>query len=257
MNQPIDESNRRPVSLDNIRIVLVRPTHPGNIGAAARAMKTMALPNLWLVAPSRFPSPQAVAMAAGADDVLTRAHVTADLDAAIAECRTVFGSSARSRRIGWPTLDPRAAAARLIQAAREGPVAILFGQERAGLTNEELDRCHALVQIPANPAYSSLNVASAVQLLAYELYVAAQAAPALPAGEHPPATAEELQRFYRHLEEVLVSIRFLDPENPRLLMRRLMRLFNRAAPDRNDINILRGILTAVEQARKLDKNTRE
>lgn len=243
------------MSLSNVRVVLVRPTHPGNIGAAARAMKTMALANLWLVAPAEFPSATASAMAAGADDVLARARVTTDLDAALVDCHTVFGSSARSRRIGWPTLDPRTAALRLMEAAHQGPVALLFGQERSGLTNSELDRCHALVQIPANPAYSSLNIASAVQLLAYELYIAAGTTPAVPDNDHPPATAEELQRFYRHLEEVLVAIRFLDPSNPRLLMRRLMRLFNRAMPDRNDINILRGILTAVEQARKLDKDT--
>lgn len=244
------------MSLHNIRIVLVQPTHPGNIGAAARAMKTMTLTNLWLVAPSQFPSPVANAMAAGADDVLAQAHVTTDLDSAVAECHTVVGSSARSRRIGWPTLDPRAAAQRLVTAARQGPVALLFGQERSGLTNSELDRCQALVQIPANPAYSSLNIASAVQLLAYEIYVAAGAG-AVPAAESVPATTEEMQRFYRHLEQVLVAIRFLDPANPRLLMRRLTRLFNRAAPDQNDINILRGILTAVNQAQKLDKNTRE
>lgn len=220
-------------------------------------MKTMALGHLCLVAPLQFPSPTAVAMAAGADDLLNQAQVTPNLDAAIADCHTVFGSSARSRRIGWPTLDPRAAALRLVEAAQQGPVAILFGQERTGLTNSELDRCQALVQIPANPAYSSLNVASAVQLLAYELYVAAKTATPVPTADHPPATTDDLQRFYQHLERVLVSIRFLDPANPRLLMRRLMRLFNRAAPDQNDVNILRGILTAIEQARKLDKNTRE
>lgn len=245
------------MALNNIRVVLVRPTHPGNIGAAARAMKTMALSNLWLVAPSQFPSAAASAMAAGADDVLSQARITTDLDAAVADCHAVFGTSARSRRIGWPMLDPRAAAPRLIEAAQRGPVALLFGQERSGLTNSELDRCQALVQIPANPEYSSLNIASAVQLLAYELYVAAGATPAPANGDHPPATLDDLQRFYRHLEEVLVAIRFLDPANPRLLMRRLIRLFNRAAPDQNDVNILRGILTAVGQMAKLDKNSRE
>ena len=245
------------MSLNNIRFVLVRPTHPGNIGAAARAMKTMALDDLWLVAPLHFPSPAASAMAAGADDVLARARVSPDLDAAIADCHVVFGTSARSRRIDWPTLDPRAAAQRLTEAAQRGPVAVLFGQERSGLTNSELDRCQALVQIPANPDYSSLNIASAVQLLAYELYVAAGETPVAPDEDYPPATSEDMQRFYRHLEDVLAAIRFLDPANPRLLMRRLMRLFNRAAPDRNDINILRGILTAVEKAQKLDNNTRE
>ena len=245
------------MSLSNIRFVLVRPTHPGNIGAAARAMKTMALDDLWLVAPSQFPSHAASAMAAGADDVLARARIAPDLDAAVADCHVVFGTSARSRRIEWPTLDPRAAAQQLTGAAQQGPVAVLFGQERSGLTNSELDRCRALVQIPANPAYSSLNIASAVQLMAYELYVAAVEIQAAPSADHPPATTDEMQRLYRHLEDALVAIGFLDPANPRLLMRRLMRLLNRAAPDQNDVNILRGILTAVEKAQKLDKNTRE
>ena len=242
--------------LANIRFVLVRSTHPGNIGAAARAMKTMSLDNLWLVAPLRFPDPEASAMAAGAEDVLDRAQVAGNLDAALADCHTVFGTSARSRRIEWPTLDPREAARRLTAAAQQGPVALLFGQERTGLTNSELDRCQALIQIPANPVYSSLNLASAVQILAYELLGAAGTTEA-PSVNDPPATQAELQRLYRHLEDVLIRLQFLDPANPRLLMRRLIRLFNRASPDQNDVNILRGILTAIERAQKLDKNAKE
>lgn len=243
--------------LTDVRIVLVRPTHPGNVGAAARAMKTMSLENLWLVAPLRFPGPEASAMAAGAEDVLDRAQVVDSLDAALADCHTVYGTSARSRRIGWPTLDPREAAQRLTTAAQQGPAALLFGQERTGLTNAELDRCQALIQIPANPAYSSLNIASAVQILAYELSRAAASTSETPRVTDPLATQAELQRLYRHLEDVLVRLEFLDPANPRLLMRRLVRLFNRASPDQNEVNILRGILTAVERSCKLDRNTKE
>lgn len=243
--------------LANIRFVLVRSTHPGNIGAAARAMKTMSLGNLWLVAPLRFPDPEASAMAAGAEDVLDRAQVADNLDVALADCHTVFGTSARSRRIEWPTLDPREAAQRLTAAAQQGPVALLFGQERTGLTNSELDRCQALIQIPANPAYSSLNLASAVQILAYELLRAAVGTTETSNASDPPAAQAELQRLYRHLEDVLIRLQFLDPANPRLLMRRLIRLFNRASMDQNDVNILRGILTAIERAQKLDKNAKE
>lgn len=245
------------MSTANIRLILVRPTHPGNIGAAARAMKNMSLENLYLVDPSRFPSPEATARAAGAEELLARARVCATLDQAVADCHLVIGTSARARHIEWPTLDPRACAAKLVADAAAGPVALLFGQERMGLTNIELDRCQALVQIPANPAYPSLNLASAVQILAYELF---QASVSEKTAAGPvvwvPATRHEMEQYYRHLEEVLVAIEFLDPANPRLLMRRLVRLFNRANPDQNEVNILRGILTAVQRAAS-SKNTKE
>jgi TrmH family RNA methyltransferase len=245
--------------LSNIRIVLVRPTHPGNVGAAARAMKTMSLATLYLVAPQDYPSSEAGDRAAGAGDVLQRAVICETLDEALRDCHLVIGTSARRRRIAWPALDPAAGAQRLVQGAQRGAVALLFGQERCGLTNAELDRCHHVVTIPANKSYSSLNLAAAVQILAYEIHRAATDASAAvaTAGPDRPVSSEEMQRFYRHLEAVLQQLGFLDPANPRLLMRRLIRLFNRAAPDQNEMNILRGILTAIEQQRaKLDNNSK-
>jgi TrmH family RNA methyltransferase len=213
----------------------------------------MGLEQLYVVAPAAFPHADATARAAGAEDLLAHAVLSPDLEAALAECHYVVGTSARPRHVGWPMLEPREAGARLVEESRRGAVALLFGQERSGLTNAELDRCHALVQIPANPAYPSLNLAAAVQILAYEIR---RAMMALPAGgqpqseepEAPPASGEDMEHFYKHLEEVLVDAGFLDPANPRLLMRRLRRLFNRARPDQNEMSILRGILSAVQRA---------
>jgi len=238
----------------NLRIVLVRPTHPGNVGATARAMKNMSLRNLYLVEPENFPSAQASDRAVGADDLLRNASICASLDEALVGCHLVIGTSARQRRIEWPALDPESCARRLVEGAQSGPVALLFGQERMGLLNAELDRCHYVVTIPADKEYSSLNLACAVQILAYEIHRAMHSGTTATAGgtdvrEGRPVSAEEMQRFYRHLEDVLQQIEFLDPENPRLLMRRLMRLFNRASPDHNEMNILRGILTAVQTNR--------
>ena len=245
-------------ALRAIRIVLLRPTHPGNVGAVARAMKNMGLEQLYLVAPVDHSGPEARARAAGAEDVLARAIVCANLDEAIGDCHFIAGTTARSRYIEWPALDPSACAARLTAESVRGPVALLFGQERTGLTNEELDRCHALVQIPASPDYPSLNLACAVQILAYEIYRTVKSAEPLAAPLDPPASQEEMERFYAHLEEVLLETEFLDPANPRFLLRRLRRLFNRAQPDRNEANILRGILTAVQQSRrKLDRNSKD
>lgn len=238
--------------LTNIRIVLVRPTHPGNVGATARAMKNMSLRSLYLVAPENFPSPQATDRAVGAEDLLQDAILTASLDEALKDCHLVIGTSARIRRIEWPALDPETCARRLVDGAQHGPVALLFGQERTGLLNAELDRCHFVVTIPADQEYSSLNLACAAQILAYEIYLAAHVgttASAAEAREGAPVSHEDLQRLYRHLEEVLQQVGFLDPQNPRLLMRRLVRLFNRAGLDHNELNILRGILTAVQQSR--------
>ncbi len=240
------------MSLSNIRIVLLNTTHPGNIGGAARAMKNMCLESLVLVSPREFPGEEATARAAGADDILSRARVCDSLDEALQGCHLVIGSSARSRRIAWPMLDPPTAAARLVSEAAAGEVALLFGPERTGLTNEQLDRCHFLVSIPANPEFSSLNLAGAVQVLAYELRLASRGS-VLPredgvsSGDSPLASADDLQRLYEHLEETLIQIQFLDPQNPRKLMRRLTRLYNRARLDSNELNILRGILTAVQQ----------
>lgn len=238
-------------ALARIRVVLNRPTHPGNIGAVARAMKTMCLEQLYLVVPHRFPAPEAIALAAGAEDVLDRAHVCQTLEEAVGDCRLVIGTSARSRRIGWPTLDPAEGAKQMIAAAAEGSVALVFGQERTGLTNEELDRCHAVIVIPANQAYSSINLAGSVQIMAYELMRTGAETTSVAdeiLGSVQPATHEEMEHFYRHLEQVLVETGFLDPANPRFLMRRLRRLFNRAMPDKNEINILRGILTSMKHS---------
>ena len=236
-------------ALHRLRIVLVEPTHPGNIGATARAMKAMGLDRLCLVAPARFPSAEATARAAGADDVLHEARVVGSVDEALTGCGLVLGTTARVRRIEWPVVDVREGARRAVAQAAETPVAVLFGRERSGLTNAEVDRCHALVRIPAAARFSSLNVAAAVQIVAYEMRLAAGGASVVPADpEAPSATAEELEGFYRHLEATLVRIGYLDPAAPKLLMRRLRRLFSRAGPDRAEINILRGILTAATRA---------
>ena len=240
------------MTLNRIRIVLVQPSHGGNIGGCARAMKNMGLTRLVLVAPEEFPGEEASARAAGADDVLAQAQVCATLDEAIADCHLVIGASARERRIAWPRLAPDEAARKIVAAAGQ-EVAVLFGRERTGLTNDELDRCQILVNIPANPEFSSLNLACAVQLIAYEIRCAAvtddAATPANAAemlGE-PLATSAEIQRFYQHLDQVMVESGFLDPNNPRLLTRRIRRLFNRVELTSNEVNILRGILSAVTQ----------
>lgn len=234
--------------MNNIRVVLVEPSHPGNIGAAARAMHTMGLSDLVLVRPAHFPHPDATARAAGADEVLDRACTCDSLDEALAGCEWVLGTSARQRSIEWPMLAPRAAAERAASEYMDRTIALVFGRERTGLDNDELERCHALVYIPANPGYSSLNIAAAVQVLAYELRLAYLAPPpGAPRDGTPLATADEMVKFYDHLEKVLLDTGFLDPDKPRHLMRRLRRLFNRAQPDGNEINILRGILSSVEK----------
>ncbi len=247
--------------LSNIRIVLVRPTHPGNVGATARAMKNMSLRSLYLVSPENYPSPEASDRAVGADDVLQSAVICSSLDEALKDCHLIIGTSARQRRIEWPTLDPAAGARRLIDSARQGSVALLFGQERTGLINSELDRCHFMVSIPADKHYSSLNLASAVQILAYEIYQAFLADKPMSGSQEESdvhlASHEDMLGFYRHMEEALREIGFLDPNNPRYLMRRLMRLFNRTGLDQNELNILRGILTAIQYKNNLDKNTKE
>ena len=238
----------------SVRIVLIRPTHGGNIGACARAMKTMGLDALWVVAPETAIDDEARAMATHAVDLLERAVRVPDLETALADCRYVMGTSARPRRLGCPVLRPREAAPVLVNESRAGPVALLFGQERTGLTNEELDHCHAVVSIPANPDFPSLNLAAAVQIMAYEIRLvlgSIQPVPTEP--EEGPVvrpTREDMDRFYDHLERVMIESQFLDPAKPRFLMRRLKRFFNRANPDDNELNILRGILTAVERWRR-------
>jgi tRNA (cytidine32/uridine32-2'-O)-methyltransferase len=237
----------------SIRIVLVGTTHPGNIGAVARAMKNMGLSDLRLVNPKYFPHEEATARASGASDILERAVVTETLADAVADCVYVAGSSARSRSINWPSMGPRDCAERMIRESAHGDVACVFGPEKSGLNNDDLDRCHTLLTIPTDPGFSSLNLGMAVQVVTYELRVAGMPdeGPVFDA-EAPPATSEEMEHFYTHLESVLRDVRFLDPDNPRHLMRRLRRLFIRARPDQNEVNILRGILTAVDRTRKDD-----
>jgi len=234
------------MNLKNLRVVLVNTTHPGNIGASARAMKTMGLEDLALVNPQGFPCAEATARAAGADDILYRARVRESLDQALAGCGLVVGSSARRRDLASPVLDPRACAALVAGHSSQAPVALLFGQERTGLTNAELDRCHAYVQIPTEASFGSLNLAAAVQVLCYEMRMWLSTGAVADAPDSPLAPAEEMARFYIHLEEVLVALGFLDPAKPRRLMRRLRRLFNRARLEDNEVNILRGILGAVQ-----------
>ncbi|MDT8371996.1 MAG: RNA methyltransferase [Gammaproteobacteria bacterium] len=238
-------------TLDNIRFILVGTTHPGNIGAAARAMKTMGLSNLHLVSPKIYPSAEATARASGADDVLARAVVHDDLDSALAGCQQVYGMSARLRHLPVPVVNPRQAVARIQQTEDTAQIAIVFGREHSGLSNEELDRCHHLVNIPANPEYSSLNLAAAVQVIAYELKMSFD--PTIEVGRigerREAIDANDLEHLYKHFEQSLITIGFLDPEQPKNLMRRLRRLFNRAELDRNELQILHGILRAAETIR--------
>jgi len=241
------------MSFDNIRIVLVTPTHAGNIGGVARAMKNMALRRLYLVSPAEFSISEASARAAGADDVLNELCVHPSLTEALAGCRYVIGTSARPRRLAWPQYEPARAARQLVTEASRSEVALVFGAERTGLTNTELECCHGLVTIPADPGFSSLNLACAVQVMAYELFQAqgrpgrSEAADATIS--ESPADSADVERFYQHLEQVLVEIKFLDPENPRKLMHRLIRLFSRVRLEVNEVNILRGVLTAVQDLR--------
>jgi TrmH family RNA methyltransferase len=240
--------------LPNIRIVLMNTSEPGNIGGVARAMKNMCLEHLVLVDPMQFPHAKATARASGADDLLARATVCQSLDEAIAGCGLVLGASARLRRLSWPIVDARQCAAKALSEAKQTPVAIVFGREHSGLTNEELERCHYLVHIPSNEAYSSLNIAAAVQVIAYELMMAAQhAAPSSPASDAPglpqeqPATAAEMQGFFEHLFVVLSDIGFLNTDHPRKMSRRLKRLFIKAQLEKVEVNILRGILSTVQK----------
>jgi len=242
--------------LDRVRVVLVATSHPGNIGAAARAMKTMGLARLVLVRPRGFPCAEASARAAGADDLLYSARLCDTLAEAVGDCTWVVGSSARARQLGWGKLEPREFADGVVAQAARGEVAVVFGRERSGLSNVELDLCHARVAIPTALAFSSLNLGAAVQVLAYELRQAVLAAGSAVAtsgdAAERPASAAELEGFYTHLRDTVTEIGYLDPDSPKLLMRRLRRLFNRAQPEHAEINILRGILTAVHKARGRD-----
>jgi TrmH family RNA methyltransferase len=239
-----------------IRIVLVETSHPGNIGAAARALKNMGLDELVLVRPRQFPHEEATARASGADDLLARARVVPDLAAAVGDCGLVLATTARPREQNFRVLDARTAAQRLVEAAQHQPVAVVFGAERSGLTNEELNSAHALLRIPANPIYPALNLAMAVQIVGYEILCArAAASPSTPSGAEartePLATPAEMERLYEHLSKVLEEIDFRDrTQGGTHLMNRIRRLLQRAELDGNEVNILRGILTAVQQQRR-------
>ena len=235
----------------NVRMVLVGTTHPGNIGAVARAMKNMGLRRLVLVSPLLFPHAEATARAAGADDVLAATQVVDSLERALSGCRLVLGISARRRGIAGPELDPRQCAVQVAGHSLQTEVALVFGRESSGLNNDEMDRCHFLVRIPTKPEFGSLNLAVAVAIIAYELRLTALAevGSGMAAPRRPPATAQEMAYFYEHLQQVLLATGFLNPANPRQLMRRLRRLFNRAQPDQNEVNILRGILASIQEYR--------
>jgi tRNA (cytidine32/uridine32-2'-O)-methyltransferase len=240
--------------LERIRFVLVEPSHPGNIGGAARAMKTMGLSQLGVVNPRRYPDPQAEWRAAGAQDVLDATVVYDTVDDAIADCQWVVGTSTRSRRIPWPVKDVADAAAEMLAQPVGYRVAILFGRETSGLTNEELQKCHCHLQIPANPEYPSLNLAMATQVVAYELYkqhlaIAAGAVPDAAVWDKPMATMAHVEGFLGHLEAVLVRSRFIDDGSPGQTMARLRRLFMRVALDETEVQILRGVLTALAPER--------
>ncbi len=241
--------------LDAVRIVLTRTSHPGNIGAAARAMKTMGLSQLVLVDPAVFPNSQAEAMASGATDVLDNARVCATLGEALADTTLALGVSARRRDIVSEVLMPGEAASRALGEAQAAPVALVFGNETNGLSNEELGLCQSLVTIPANPDYSSLNLAAAVQVLCYELRRAWLEQPAWPQPELEAASGDELERFYAHLETTLGELAFLNPGSPGKLMLKLRRLFSRTRLAKEEVNILRGMLTAAQDAKAAGTRT--
>ncbi|WDE00287.1 tRNA (cytosine(32)/uridine(32)-2'-O)-methyltransferase TrmJ [Thalassomonas actiniarum] len=245
--------------LDKVRIVLVNTSDCRNIGSAARAMKTMGLSQLILVDPLEMPNGQAQALAAGATDVLANAKVVNTLEEAINDCGLVVGTSARSRTLPWPMLDPRGCGEKLINEASEYPVALVFGRESSGLTNDELQLCHFHVQIPANPEYSSLNLAMAVQTLSYEVRMSFLAqeqqayAGANSEDDEVYPVVEETERLYQHFEQALTATGFIVPSHPGLVMTKLRRLFNRARPDMKEVKMLRGMLASVERAAKENK----
>jgi tRNA/rRNA methyltransferase len=244
----ISDSSPAASALERVRVVLCQTSHPGNLGACARAMKTMGLQDLLLVQPRHFPHPEAHAMASRATDVLDAARVCDTLDQALQGSVFAVASTARDRDLSHAVLTPREAAARLIEEARHGPVALVLGAEKYGLTTDQVNRCNVIATIPTNAEYASLNLASALQIFAYELRLAAlqQAAPA--GKTHPPATRDDMELFYAHLEQSMVDLGFLDPLQPKRLMQRMRRLFERARVEREELNILRGLLAAAQDA---------
>lgn len=239
--------------LDNIKIVLVETSHTGNMGSAARAMKTMGLTNLCLVNPVIKPDSQSISLAAGASDIIKQAQIFSSLEAAVADCSLVIGTSARPRSLQWPNLTPKECGDKIIaEACRHAQVALVFGRERVGLTNDELQKCHFHVSIPANPDYSSLNLAMSVQVLSYEIRMSLlsvqEASIKLDEqdiNEYPKD--EDIERFYHHLEQTLLQTGFINPHHPGQIMGRLRRLFTRARIEQQELNILRGILTSIDK----------
>ncbi|PMH37563.1 tRNA (cytosine(32)/uridine(32)-2'-O)-methyltransferase TrmJ [Vibrio sp. 10N.286.49.B3] len=237
--------------LDNVKIVLVETSHPGNIGSAARAMKVMGFSQMVLVNPQCEIDAQTRALSAGAFDIVENAQIVPTLEDAVSDCVLVVGSSARSRTLEWPMLEPRECGEKFVIEGQEKPTALVFGRERTGLTNDELQKCHYHVCIPANPEYSSLNLAMAVQTLSYEIRIAhlnqeKSQFPVQEAETYP--RHNELEMFYTHLEKVLLDTQFISEEQPGQVMNKLRRLFSRARPDLQEINTLRGVLTAVERS---------
>ncbi|MDR6983138.1 tRNA (cytidine32/uridine32-2'-O)-methyltransferase [Rheinheimera pacifica] len=235
--------------LNQIRIILVGTTHTGNIGSVARAMKTMGLSALYLVAPKELPDGQAYALSAGASDILANAKVFDTLEQAISDCSLVVGSSARSRTLSWPMLEPRECGVKAVHEAATHPVALVFGRESSGLTNEELQLCNYHVCIPANPEYSSLNLAMAVQIVTYEVRMAwlQQALQQQTVDDVAYPSSEQMNSFYQHLEQTLNDTGFIIRQHPGVVMTKLKRLFTRARPEEAEYNILRGILTSVQR----------
>ncbi|WP_074019848.1 tRNA (cytosine(32)/uridine(32)-2'-O)-methyltransferase TrmJ [Xenorhabdus thuongxuanensis] len=240
--------------LENIRIILVETSHTGNMGSTARAMKTMGLTNLYLVNPLVQPDSHAIALSAGASDVIGNATIVNSLDEALAGCELVIGTSARSRTLSWPMVEPRECGERCVETVSHSPVAIVFGRERVGLTNEELQKCNYHLYIPTNPEYGSLNLAMAVQLVSYEIrmaYLATQEqleeaiSPEHEEVEYPPI--EDMERFYQHFEQVLKESGFIREAHPGQIMNKLRRFYTRARPETQELNILRGILTSMEK----------
>lgn len=237
--------------LERVKVVLVGTTHSGNIGSAARAMKVMGLSQMVLVDPQCQVNAQAIALAAGASEIALNAQIYPTLEAAVADCGLVVGTSARSRTLEWPMLEPRECGEKLISEAKQHIVAMVFGRERTGLTNDELQLCHYHVCVPANPEYSSLNLAMAVQLLSYEVrmaYLALQQSSQSSTLQEEYPRHQELERFYAHLEQVIMQTEFISAQQPGQVMNKLRRMFTRARPEAQEINILRGILTSVQKS---------
>lgn len=247
--------------LDQLCIVMIQTSHPGNIGSAARAMKTMGIHDLRLVNPTRFHSPETKALASGADDILENARLCSTLQEALADCHYVIGTSARNERsLRWPQMDARECGQWVAKHLPKQKIALVFGRERTGLTNDELEHCQALVHIPMAFDFFSLNIAAAIQIICYECMMAVRQASkpieqtSINELDEEPATAAAMESFFTHLESTLVEVEYLDPENPRLLMRRLRRLYGRITPTQSEVNILRGMLAAF-QGRKFTRRS--